>query len=603
MSAVEARQTAVAQNSFVGQEGHADIAVVIVTFNNAEHLDALFASLRREAGELRLRVVVADNGSTDATREQLAAHPDVTTLDTHGNRGYATGINIAVCRAGDTESILVLNPDLTLERGALGALLERMRVSAAGAVVPRILEPGGRTYPSLRREPSVIRALGDAFLGSRFPQRPGFSSENVAAPEAYTHAHPIEWATGAAILVDARVAAEVGDWDPRFFLYSEETDFFQRMRAAGHTAWYEPRAVVRHDRGGSGSSPQLSALMAANRVRYVRKHHGRGYAAAFHSAVLVHEAMRGWDPAHRATLRVLLEPAAWRRILPRATRWPAAGAGPDPDGAIVIPAHNEAAVIARTLRPLAELARSGRVEVVVVCNGCVDDTAEIARRFAGVTVLEVGAASKSAALNVGDAAATAWPRLYLDADIEIHPGAVAAVLAVLRSGDALAARPAFRYDSTGAGTLVRAYYRARDRMPGARSALWGAGVYGMSEAGHERLGLFPAVTADDLVVDDTFGRGEKRIVETEPVRVRTPRSLDGLRAILTRQHRGTAESRVEDTTARTIRELARSVRGPLTLFDAVVYAALSLNGRRSRNRFVTGHWERDDSSRIPAAGL
>jgi GT2 family glycosyltransferase len=584
-------------NAFLGAEGRADIAVVIVTFNNADHVDGLFASLRAEAGALRLRVVVVDNGSTDATRERLAQHPDAIVVDGNGNRGYAAGINLAIRRVGDTGSILVLNPDLALQPGALAALLARLRDSAAGAVVPRILEPGGHNYPSLRREPSIGRALGDALLGSRFPRRPASTSEIDAVDESYTHAHPVDWATGAAILIDAAVAAEVGDWDPRFFLYSEETDFFARLRALGHTVWFEPEAVVLHDRGGSGSSPQLSALMAANRVRYVRKHRGRGYAAAFHATVILHEAMRAWDPVHRSTLRVLIEPAAWRR-LPRATRWPAASAERSPGGAIVIPAHNEGAVIDRTLRPLAALARSGRTEVIVVCNGCTDDTAEIARRHPGVTVLEAAVASKAGALNAGDAAASAWPRLYLDADIEIHPGAVAAVFSVLRSGGVLAARPAFRYDTAGAGPLVRAYYRARERMPSAHSALWGAGVYGLSEAGHERLGAFPALTADDLVVESAFARTEKRIVDTEPVRVRTPRSTAGLLAILARQHRGTAEARTTDTTADTARELLASVRGPLSLVDAAVYAALTLAGRRQRRRYVSGHWERDESSRI-----
>ena len=88
----------------------------------------------------------------------------------------------------------------------------------------------------------------------------------------------------------------------------------------------------------------------------------------------------------------------------------------------MIPAHNEAAVIARRLTPLAPLAAAGKLEVIVACNGCTDDTAAIARGFEGVTVLEMAQPSKTAALNAGDAAATHWPRFYLDADVEIGPG-------------------------------------------------------------------------------------------------------------------------------------------------------------------------------------
>src|SRR5690606_28258863 len=92
--------------------------------------------------------------------------------------------------------------------------------------------------------------------------------------------------------------------------------------------------------------------------------------------------------------------------------------------------------------------------------------------------------------------------------------------------------------------------------------------------------------------------GEKVVVATEPVRVRTPRSLAGLLAILTRQHRGNLTAPAEPTTSTTVVELASSVRGPFTLFDAAVYASLTTVGRgRARRAAASSVWERDESSR------
>jgi len=586
-----------ATGRFLPESEHADVAVAIVTYNSARHVGALIESLRAEAEHLRLRVVVADNGSTDSTRALVAAHPDIITVDPAGNRGYAMGINLALRRAGDAEALLVLNPDLEVEAGSISEMLRRLRQPGVGAVVPKVLAPDGAVYHSLRREPTIWRAIGDALLGSRGGDRPAFSSETDTNPESYQHAHRVEWATGAALLVRREVARVAGQWDARFFLYSEETDYFRRLRDLGYEIWFEPHARVSHDRGGSGTSPELAALMAVNRVRYVRKHHTPGYAAGFHAAVILHEAMRSYTREHRDTLRVLLDQPSWRR-LPHATRW-AAHPRSRPIGAVIVPAHNEAAVIARSLRALAPLADGGTAEVIVVCNGCTDDTAQIARGFAGVRVVEIDRPSKASALNAGDAAATSWPRLYLDADVEIHPGAVAAVFAELKTGRVLAARPAFRYDTSGATGLVRAYYRARARVPSSDESLWGAGAYALSEAGHARLGRFPDVTADDLVVDSLFVPGEKVVVATEPVRVRTPRSLAGLLAILTRQHRGNLAAPAQPTTSTTVVELVSSVRGPFTLSDATVYALLTTVGRRrARSRAAaTSVWERDESSR------
>ena len=79
-------------------------------------------------------------------------------------------------------------------------------------------------------------------------------------------------------------------------------------------------------------------------------------------------------------------------------------------------------MIARTLAPLAPLAAARQLEIIVACNGCTDETARIARGFDGVTVLELEQPSKAAALNAGDAAASHWPRLYVDADVQISSG-------------------------------------------------------------------------------------------------------------------------------------------------------------------------------------
>src|SRR5688500_5793780 len=91
-----------------------------------------------------------------------------------------------------------------------------------------------------------------------------------------------------------------------------------------------------------------------------------------------------------------------------------------PHFSLVIPAHNEAAAIQRTLAEFVQLAQGGELEVIVVSNGCTDDTATRARAVgAWVRVLETPVGSKSLALNLGDHAATAFPRFYVDADVRI----------------------------------------------------------------------------------------------------------------------------------------------------------------------------------------
>ncbi len=590
---------------FITDREFADISVLAVTYNNAKSVDQLIDSLRVEAKDLRLRVIIADNQSTDTTVEQLRQHDDVIVVPTGSNLGYAGGINVARQQAGDCTAVLVLNPDLVVAPGSIRRLLQRMQHSDAGIVVPRLLETNGQTYTSLRREPSLLRATGDALFGERLSQRPGWSSEIEYNPESYAHPHCIDWATGAALLIESALERRLGAWDEQFFLYSEETDYFRRAREAGASIWYEPEAHMTHQMGGSGSSVRLEALMAVNRIRYARKHRSARAAAYFRSVVIGHEVLRSWKQERYGILQTLVNESSWNLL-------PAASDSQDdaqefPCGTVIIPAHNEAAVIARTLEPLQPLARAGLVQVIVSCNGCTDDTAQIARGFEGIQVLESAISSKVAALNLADAHATEFPRLYLDADIKITASALRMVLEHLAKPGVLAARPAFAYDTAGASWLVKSFYRARRQIPNTNQALWGAGAYGLSNEGRNRFDEFPSVTADDLFIDQQFTPEEKTVLPSVPVQVKTPRSTQSLLAILRRNYRGQNElhraNQAADSTRSTVRQLLTSISGPLSAGDALVYASLVVLARATKRPRIASKgalWERDDSSRQSA---
>lgn len=618
--------TASISGTFASPGRPADVAVVIVTYNNEKDIRGLLATLRQEADGLRIRVVVADNDSTDATVEILREFQDVVTVPTGGNLGYAAGINVAQRWVGDVEAVLVLNPDLRVAPGAISSLLEAIRSGTADVVVPRILDGTGKLTRSLRREPSIGTVFGDALLGERWPQRPGFLAETDAAPESYQFGHEIDWATGAAVMTRADVARRIGEWDERFFLYSEETDYFRRARELGAVVRYEPRAQVNHAGSGSGSSTRQDALMAVNRIRYVRKHHSELTAAVYRAGVVLNDALRVHRKDRRQILRVVTDEATWDALPgPSATSLPAHVLSEFPQGTVIIPAHNESAVIVRTLSALEPILRTGHVDVIVACNGCTDNTAELAASIPGVQVIETRTPSKTAAMNAADDYAAQWPRIYLDADIEISPTALRRLLEQLRD-PILAARPSFRYDDSSASGLVKAYYRARRRLPSTSEALWGAGVFGLTEAGHARFGAFPDVTADDFFVDRQFSEEEKLLVPTPPVVIRVPQDVRSLVRVLHRSQRGPSELRkvarlemdrsddvamggpgtripADSSTSSTAWELMRSVRGPRSAADALSYTGLSVAPRLTISRTARAPrrmiWERDESSRVP----
>jgi N-acetylglucosaminyl-diphospho-decaprenol L-rhamnosyltransferase len=289
-----------------------DIAMIVVTFNSAVHLDPLLASLDAALGDLRARLVIVDNNSTDDTVARLCRHGRAEVIVQPDNRGYAAAINAGLARTYQAPAVLVLNPDLALSPGSIPPLLAASRERGIGIVVPQIRMPDGAIFRSLRREPTVRRALGTAVMGGRVAGLfPGLS-ETVGDPTSYLERRDVDWATGAAMLLTRECVDATGPWDETFFLYSEETDFAERARKAGFRILYEPAAVVTHTGGDCMTSPRLRSMAAVNRLRYFRRRHGRIRSAAFYAAVLWSELIRGvrGDAAAWAAARALVSPRA-----------------------------------------------------------------------------------------------------------------------------------------------------------------------------------------------------------------------------------------------------------------------------------------------------
>jgi N-acetylglucosaminyl-diphospho-decaprenol L-rhamnosyltransferase len=292
-----------------------DCAVIVVSFNSAAHIEQLLDSLPAAATGLRLRCVVVDNDSRDETPAILRRRTDATLIEAGGNLGYSGAINIGRLKASPYSCLLIVNPDLVLEPGALVELRKALDEPGVGVAVPMVLDPGGRLFPTLRREPTILRALGEALFGDRLPRRPGWLSETVRDSPAYRDPRDAEWAGGAVMCVSSECNTAVGDWDDgRFFLYSEETDFAARARGHGYRIRYVPRARVRHEDGGSGRSPILDALASVNRVRYYEKYHRRPAASLFRAAVALKHLLRYGDPGDRLALRYVCRRSSWAEL-------------------------------------------------------------------------------------------------------------------------------------------------------------------------------------------------------------------------------------------------------------------------------------------------
>ena len=271
---------------------------------------------------------------------------------------------------------------------------------------------------------------------------------------------------------------------------------------------------------------------------------------------------------------------------------------------VMIPAHNEERTIARNLAALLDGA-GGSFDVVVICNGCTDGTADAARAFEpSVRVLEIAEPSKNAAVRLGNASSDVFPRVHLDADVELSGSDLRRLIEPL--GSLLATAPRRVIPREGCSPVVRWYYDVWEQLPQVKTGLFGRGAFALTEAAQERVSALPRVMSDDLATSDAFTASERRIVESATVTVRPPRTAGDLIRRRIRVVTGNTQAS-ELGVRRAGSATSLSTLGRLALDQPalapriIVFLGVTVVARvRARRAVRAGDfttWQRDESSR------
>ncbi len=293
MVALETRQPDLSLPGTSDSRRTIPLLVVIVNYRTGDLVIDCLKSLAEEIAAIPgARVEVVDNASGDNSVARLAQAIGengwswVTLRALSANGGFAFGNNAAIGPAltGDRPPryVLLLNPDTYIRPGALRALLSFMEVHPdVGIAGSRIENPDG----SPRRTAFQFHTILGEFSSAA---KIGFIQRLLArwtiAPPVRDEPHPIDWVSGAAMLVRAEVFHAIGLLDDRYFMYYEEMDFCRRATLAGWACWYVPQSRVVHLVG------QASGVTGTKRPRrrtprywfesrrhYYLKMHGRMY--------------------------------------------------------------------------------------------------------------------------------------------------------------------------------------------------------------------------------------------------------------------------------------------------------------------------------------
>lgn len=251
------------------------LSVVIVSYNTREITLECLRALYADLENLPAEVWVVDNCSTDGSPAAIrSAFPDVRIIENVENRGFGAANNQAMAQASG-DYFLLLNSDAFPKPGAICALLAFLRSNPTTAVAgPRILNADGSLQLSCFRFPTPLRAwLENLWISALFRNHPV-----IGDYRRWPHDRErcVDHVIGACMLVRRAAYREVGGFDERFFMYSEEADWEKRIRDAGWEIAFTPAAEVVHLGGASGASEpaRINRHFFDSLDYYERKHHG-----------------------------------------------------------------------------------------------------------------------------------------------------------------------------------------------------------------------------------------------------------------------------------------------------------------------------------------
>jgi len=207
------------------------LTVIVVNFNTKDLLKNCLDSIFKNSPIFGLKVCVVDNGSSDGSPEMVSADfPEVELTRSPKNLGFSRANNLILSNV-ETEYALLVNPDILLPPGAIGALISFMDSNPnIGVLGPKLIRPDGSFDPGSKMgfatvENVIARKLG---LAKLFPKSRVFGGYHLKFLDE-NQISDVDAVAGACMVIRKDVLERVGFFDEEFFLGCEDLDFCYRV--------------------------------------------------------------------------------------------------------------------------------------------------------------------------------------------------------------------------------------------------------------------------------------------------------------------------------------------------------------------------------------
>ncbi len=251
-----------------------DLSIVIVAWNVRDLVLDCLASIRDARLKISYEVILVDNGSADATVEQVSEQfPETRVIALPKNIGFGGGNNRGLERMNGRTAVLLNSDTIVLEGGLEQCVAYLDEHPDVGAVGPQLLNPDRTRQNCIHNSPTLVsEIISQSILRRLFPRR--YPSKRIE----YTEPVEVEAVLGACMFVKREIVETIGTIDEDFFFFLEETDWCHRIRAAGWRVMHLPDAYVIHLYGESTKKKvPLRTRIEFHRSRYHFFKKNRGF--------------------------------------------------------------------------------------------------------------------------------------------------------------------------------------------------------------------------------------------------------------------------------------------------------------------------------------
>ncbi|MBQ9722805.1 MAG: glycosyltransferase family 2 protein [Bacteroidales bacterium] len=263
-----------------------DVSIIIVNYNTKELLRNCIQSIYNHKTQSSYEIIVVDNNSHDGSCEMIKSEfTKVKLIESSENLGFGRANNLGLKHASGSY-FFFLNSDTVLLNNAIDYFVEfcaqrkELKIGAVGSI---LIDSDNRNMHSYGTFITIKSLLLDILYKYKGIFRKAEVLNDIYLhPESVSSPICVEYITGADLFVPAMVVDDIGDFDPRFFMYCEEVDWQKRMCDSGYGRFIIPGPKIIHLEGASAPSTSRHRSIGrilntfVSQIQYIAKHMSRG---------------------------------------------------------------------------------------------------------------------------------------------------------------------------------------------------------------------------------------------------------------------------------------------------------------------------------------